>query len=91
MFGPKVSAPIGRIRPFAQALFGGAHISVSDSESGGSANAFAWAIGGGLDANVLPHVGIRLIQAEYFMTKFDDGLNNRQNNARISAGVTFRF
>jgi hypothetical protein len=44
-----------------------------------------------LDWNATPHIGVRLIQAEYLMTKFTDGLNDRQNNARISAGVVFRF
>jgi hypothetical protein len=93
MFGPKVSAPVGRIRPFAQVLFGGAHLSAAGSGSSYSAgeNSFAMALGGGLDAAVLPHIGIRLIQAEYFQTNFNDGLNNRQNNTRISAGVTLRF
>jgi len=25
------------------------------------------------------------------LTKFNDGINNRQNDARISTGVVFRF
>jgi hypothetical protein len=58
---------------------------------GSSEDAFATALGGGLDWNATPHIGVRLIQAEYLMTKFTDGLNDRQNNARISAGVVFRF
>jgi hypothetical protein len=29
--------------------------------------------------------------AEYFLTTIPDGLNNRQNNFRFSAGVVFRF
>jgi len=99
MFGPKLSYHSGKITPFAQALFGGAHASASGAcvdaspaaACGGSANAFSMAIGGGLDAKIAPHVGVRLIQAEYLLTKFNDGLNNRQNNARISAGVVFQF
>jgi hypothetical protein len=91
MFGPKVSAPLGAIHPFAQVLFGGARLSTGSGSNNFHENSFAMALGGGLDASVLPHIGVRLIQAEYFQTNFDDGLKNRQNNVRISAGVTLRF
>jgi opacity protein-like surface antigen len=108
LFGPKLAYRSGRWTPFVQALFGGAHASGSTSPinvarvrpqgilpifSGlASENAFAMAVGGGLDVNATNHIGIRLIQAEYLMTRF--GVVNStdtQNNARISAGVVFRF
>ncbi|MGA8767592.1 MAG: hypothetical protein WB559_11270, partial [Candidatus Acidiferrales bacterium] len=54
----------------------------------GSENAFAMTAGGGVDWNATTHIGIRLIQAEYLMTRF---ASETQNNARISAGVVFRF
>jgi opacity protein-like surface antigen len=57
----------------------------------GSSSAFATAVGGGLDMNVSDHLGVRLIQGEYLVTEFKDGIHNRQNSARISAGVVFRF
>jgi len=102
MFGPKVSMHTGPITPFVQALFGGTHLSGTGCDGGpsarvrpelpscgsGSANAFSMALGGGLDWNATPHFGVRLIQAEYYMTRF---FSVTQNNARISAGVTFRF
>ena len=100
LFGPKVALRHGPITPFAQALFGGAHGSGSffnvcnGCTGSGSENAFAMAIGGGVDWNATPHIGIRLIQAEYLFTKFDEGGNGRpshQNNARISTGVVFRW
>jgi opacity protein-like surface antigen len=107
LFGPKVSLRHGPLTPFAQVLFGGAHIGVSGEcdtvrihreggpeECNGSENGFAMTLGGGLDWNATPHIGVRLIQAEYLMTRFDgegsDG-GNTQNNARISAGVVFRW
>jgi hypothetical protein len=31
------------------------------------------------------------VQAEYFMTKIPDGLNNRQDNLRVGAGIVFQF
>lgn len=88
MFGPKVAfRSSGRFTPFVQTLFGGARL----SSGGFSENGFAMAIGGGADANLTPHIGVRVIQAEYFLSKINDGGNNRQNNVRISAGVVFRF
>lgn len=90
LFGPKVALRHGSITPFAQALFGGAHISFSDE--GGSQNAFAMALGGGVDWNATAHIGIRVIQAEYVLTRFSvDESTQTQNNARISTGVVFRF
>jgi hypothetical protein len=47
--------------------------------------------GGGIDFKVSKHVSVRPVQADYFLTKIPDGLNNRQNNFRFSAGVVFRF
>jgi hypothetical protein len=46
---------------------------------------------GGIDFKVSRHISVRLVEAEYFLTKIPDGLNNRQNNFRFSAGVVFRF
>jgi len=58
----------------------------------GSENAFAAALGGGVDWNATPHIGVRLVQAEYVLTRFGFGLPNyNQNNVRVSAGVTFRW
>lgn len=54
----------------------------------GSDNTFSMTLGGGVDWNATQHLGVRLIQAEYYMTRFG---SETQNNARISAGVTFRF
>lgn len=56
--------------------------------SSGSANSFSLTVGGGLDWDATRHIGVRLVQAEYYMTRFG---NETQNNLRLSAGVTFRF
>jgi hypothetical protein len=40
------------------------------------------------------NVAIRAFQADYLMTRFDtngDGVNERQNNFRLSAGIVFKF
>ena len=87
-FGPKFVYRSGKVEPFAQALFGGARA----SGGGTNNNAFAMALGGGVDVKATEHVAIRLIQAEYVMTRFNIvGVATDQNNARISAGIVFRF
>jgi outer membrane immunogenic protein len=92
LFGPRVSfRPSGaRFVPFGQVLFGGARLA-NGIVSGTSENAFALAVGGGVDFNVTRHIAIRPVQLEYLMTKFNDGNNDRQNNFRYSAGFVFQF
>jgi peptidoglycan-associated lipoprotein len=99
LFGPKFAYRHGPVTPFAQVLFGGAHLSGSANNCvfgggtcTGSSEAFAMALGGGMDWNATPHIGIRLAQVEYLMTKFNDvSGNDRQNNVRVSTGVVFRW
>jgi opacity protein-like surface antigen len=57
----------------------------------GSSNSFAMAAGGGIDLRASRHIAIRLVQAEYLLTKFQDGISNQQNSTRISAGLVFGF
>jgi hypothetical protein len=91
LFGPRVNFRRGKIAPFAQVLFGGIRTTDGIAQSTGTENNFAMSAGGGLDLKLSKHVSVRPAQAEYFMTKIPDGLNNRQNNFRFSAGVVFRF
>ena len=57
----------------------------------GSSNSFAMAVGGGIDLRASPRIAIRLVQTDYLLTKFQDGISNQQNSARISAGIVFGF
>ena len=81
MFGPVFSARSDKVTPFAHALFGGA--------SGGGANAFAMAFGGGVDVKVADKVAFRLIQGDWLVLS-SEGFTSKKN-ARISTGVVFRF
>jgi hypothetical protein len=56
-------------------------------------NGFAMAIGGGLDVPFHRHFALRVVQADYLLTRFDSvtGSPAKQNSARISAGVVIRF
>jgi outer membrane protein OmpA-like peptidoglycan-associated protein len=100
LFGPQFSHRGEHWTPFVHALFGAARlsdISVSGAPTSAffnrsfSENAFATALGGGVDANFNKHVGIRLFQAEYLLTKFTDGNDNKQNNLRASTGLVLHF
>jgi hypothetical protein len=102
MAGPRLSYRRYRIVPFAQALFGGIHASqVTLSGCTGNLctplpteNAFAMTAGGGLDLRIQRHFAIRLVQAEYMMTRFADlstGNRDTQNDMRLSTGLVFGF
>jgi opacity protein-like surface antigen len=89
LFGPRVNFCRGRVTPFAQVLLGA--VWASDAIVLGSKTAFGMTAGGGIDVTLSRHFAVRPVQAEYFLTKFSDGANNRQNNFRYSAGIIFRF
>jgi opacity protein-like surface antigen len=89
LFGPRLTyRGYGHLEPFGEALFGGAHTSATGLGVTVSDNAFAMALGGGVDYKWKPSVAIRFVQADYLYTKFG---NTHQNNFRLQAGVVFRF
>jgi len=85
LFGPRVSASVGRFRPFGEVLVGVGHVSLNNG--GGSDTSFASAFGGGLDYKVVKPIALRL-QGDYVNTRFFD---RTQNNLRLSTGIVFRF
>lgn len=100
LFGPQFSHRSDRWTPFIHALFGAArvtnHVTAVPSPSAFfnqsfSENAFATALGGGVDLNFNKHISWRVIQAEYLLTKFHDGFDNSQNNIRASTGLVLHF
>ena len=91
LLGPRVNFRHGRLTPFVQAAFGGVRTTDGIAQSTGTEDNFAMTAGGGIDFKASRQVSVRPIQAEYFMTKIPDGLNNRQDNLRIGAGVVLRL
>src|SRR6476660_4427120 len=100
LFGPQFSKRTEAWTAFVHTLFGAARladISVSGTPTSAffnrsfSQNAFATALGGGLDLNINKHVGVRILQLEYLLTKFTDNNNDRQNNIRASGGLVLHF
>jgi hypothetical protein len=86
LLGPRVSAEVGRFRPFAEILVGAGHIirsnGISDSDT-----SFANAFGGGLDYRVAGPVALRG-QLDWIHTRF---YGNSQNDVRFSTGVVVHF
>jgi opacity protein-like surface antigen len=95
LFGPRVSVSLGKFRPFAEALFGAAHIKTTSTSSEVLVDnfvqprdtSFATAVGGGLDYKIIRPVAWRF-QGDYVQTRF---FGATQNNVRISTGIVFRF
>jgi opacity protein-like surface antigen len=93
LFGPRVSVPVGKFRPFAEALFGAAHTNASQGSSlpdnfvQPRDTSFATALGGGLDYKIIRPIAIR-IEGDYLQTRF---FGTSQNDVRISMGIVFRF
>jgi len=88
--GPRFTLRRGRVTPFVHTLFGGV-FSKDGINNTGYASVFGMAIGGGADVRVNRRLSVRPLQAEYFLMKFPDGANNRQNGFRYSTGVVFRL
>ena len=81
MVGPTLSARTKRVTPFVHALFGGGHAD--------GINAFAMALGGGVDVNAGKHLAIRVIQADWM--SFRRAGISINSNVRASTGIVFRF
>ena len=84
------------LHAYGQVLVGVAHSSgaLVDGDSPAVSNAgaaFAAKVGGGLDLKVSRRFTLRLIEADYLATTFDNGTNNHQNNLQVSAGIVLRF
>ena len=108
LFGPRVSfRKNARVTPFVHTLFGAARLRGSAALLTDSQSAFAMALGGGVDVKLTEHAAVRLVQADYVLSRFEEAsiacianpllppcpLPDRatQQNARLSFGVVFRF
>jgi opacity protein-like surface antigen len=96
LFGPQISLP-GKVSPFAHVLVGGAHStsgtvvspnSLVAAAGGSPNNAFAAAVGAGIDIKIAPLVSFRPVQIDYLATRFN---SSTQSQPRISAGVVLHF
>lgn len=88
MFGPTFRVPSEKVTPYVHALFGAARLSGSALNLSASENAFAYALGGGVDVNANKNVAIRIGQFDYVGSHFE---SENQKNFRYSAGIVFKF
>jgi hypothetical protein len=93
--GPVYSfASGGKFKPFAHALFGGAHTTYSDSNPSNltastSNSGYTMMLGGGADYKLKKALGIRLAQVDWVYYHVSG--TGYTSNVRISSGVVFHF
>jgi len=85
-----------RWNPFGQILIGVANASGSLVEgntpaANDSPLNLASVVGGGLDYRLRGRWSLRLIDADYYLTRSSNGVNDHQNNLRLGAGIVYRF
>jgi hypothetical protein len=89
--GPTISYHTGSITPFAHALFGAARAGTDAFGDNTSNWAFTSILGGGIDISLGKSIALRPVQADYVLTTFGSGVDNRQHNFRYSGGIVFKF
>jgi hypothetical protein len=87
LFGVRGSASMGRLRPFAEALFGAVQASENSSPASKSETAFAAALGGGIDFRLLRLISWR-VQADEVKTSL---MAVEQHSLRLCSGLAVRF
>ena len=92
-FGPQFNFTLSnRFTPFVHGLVGDAHANgLGYGTNGVSANALTAVIGGGVDLRVSHAISLRLFEADYDYTRFQNGVNTRENNLRLVFGVVFHL
>ena len=83
-----------RVHPFGQILVGVAHADgslVPSSIITNSSAAFASLVGGGIDLRITHRFSVRLIEADYLVTTFNNGSNDHQNILRLNTGLVLHF
>jgi opacity protein-like surface antigen len=90
-FSPYVQSLIGVVRASTSSedrFESSAPFKVSNTDIG-----FAAAFGVGLDARLTEKLALRLVQADYVLTRLDgsNGLPENKENLRVSGGLCFRF
>ena len=101
MFGPQIKKHTGMFQPFGEALFGAAHTNAYATilteegkilQGSGNNNAFAMALGGGIDLAVTKHFALRPVEVDYMLTRFGArDYHANQNNFRYFGGLEFMF
>jgi Outer membrane protein beta-barrel domain len=87
LLGPRFSLRTGRVTPFVQTLFGGAHMSASVNGISAGKTSFAINAGGGIDLRLSHHLALRP-QVDYIALRSS---GQTLNSGRASLGLVCRF
>lgn len=91
LFGPRYTVRrYNRFVPYAEVMLGGAKEDVN-VQFNINRNAFGFLAGGGVRTTLRPKLGMTIIQADWIHTRIPNAVNDRQNDIRISTGVTYSF
>ncbi len=105
LFGPVISIPMKKVRPFGEVLFGQSNTNLygqltdaaiangSSINKGSTQHPFTMAFGGGLDVMAGKHIAFRLAELDYVITRYQNPWtgDNNQNSFRYLGGIVFRF
>jgi hypothetical protein len=104
LFGPVLIIPIPKVKPFGEVLMGGsktnAYVNLSNAidQAGGTVavatqHPFTMALGGGLDVDAGKHIGLRLAEFDYVLSRYSNPLTStgNQNNFRYCGGIILKF
>lgn len=90
VLGPTIKARNLKLSPFVRVLIGGARLAARNQQLKFDKTNLGLAViaGGGVDWNVSNRFAVRVIQADFLGTRI---LGSTVKNARVGAGVVFRF
>jgi hypothetical protein len=100
LFGPEVHVQTSKFKVFGEVLLGGSNTSgytnlysAAGFAHNPSQHPFTMAIGGGLDLKANKHLGFRLGEFDYILTRFTNVFtnSNNQNSFRYLGGVVVYF
>lgn len=91
LFGPRYTVRhYSRFFPYAEVMLGGAKEDVN-FQFNINRNAFGFLGGGGVTTRLKPRLGLTIVEADWVHTRIPNAVNDRQNDIRISAGITYSF
>jgi hypothetical protein len=88
LVGPQVTFRQQRFDVYIHGLAGAARLGANGFGLSASSTKLAAAFGGGLNVRAGEHLSVRVVQADYLLTRFG---NITQNDVRLSAGLVFHF
>jgi hypothetical protein len=92
MAGPRLSFnPMGRFQPALQILLGAARASGSIFSAIGNTTGFALAPGVRLDYSLSQRISLRLLEADYHFSTYQQDQSDHEKSVRLGAGLVVHF